>query len=155
LAPAPFKTSAVVFTALAAFTCATFVLAVPYSLSCLAAALGKASNIRTRTHGDDNMACTLHTPADKTSGSTLRKRKRVDNTDASGSRMRTHKADNRAAGDTLRTHNHSMADGTWRNRKRRSHRNYKPAHNRKRRKPKPAWPQMRDPRLRPPSRHTS
>ncbi len=69
------------------------------------------------------MAGTLHTPADKTSESTLRKRKRVDNTDTSGSRRRTHNADNRAAGGTLRTHNHSMGDGTWRNRKRRSHRN--------------------------------
>jgi len=129
-------------------------VAIPYSLSGLAAALGNLSNIRTRTHRDDNMACTLHTPADKTSGSTLRKRKQGDNTDALDSRMRTHMADSTAGG-TPRTRNHSMGDGTWRNRKRRNHRNYKPAHNRKRRKPKPASPQMRDPRRRPPSLHTS
>jgi hypothetical protein len=70
----------------------------------------------------DNTACRPRTPADKTSGRTLRKRKRVDNTDTSDSKMRTHKADSTAGG-TLHTHNHSMGDGTWRNRKRRSHRN--------------------------------
>jgi hypothetical protein len=86
----------------------------------------------------DKMAGTLHTPADKLSGSSLRKRKPVDKTDASGSRMRTQGADNSAAGATPCTRNHSMGDGTWRNRKRRSHRNEQPAHSRKRRMPKPA-----------------
>jgi hypothetical protein len=79
--------------------------------------------MHTHTQRDDKMAGTLHTPADKTSGSTRRKRKQVDNTDALGSRMRTHTADNSTADGTPHTHNHSMGDGTWRNRKRRSHRN--------------------------------
>jgi hypothetical protein len=131
----------------------------------------KATNIDTRTPRDDKMAYTLQTPADKpsgsslrnrkpadktdASGSSLRRRKPVDKTDASGSRMRTQGADKRPAGATPRRRNHSMGDGTWRNRKRRSHRNEQPAHNRKRRTPKPAKPPTQDPRLRPPSLHTS
>jgi hypothetical protein len=83
--------------------------------------------------------CTLQTLADKPSGSSLRNRKPgdktdalgsslrnrkpVDKTDASGSKMHTQRADNGTADATMRTRNHNMGDGTWRNHKRRSHRN--------------------------------
>jgi len=134
LAPAPFKTSAVVFTALVGFHSRCLFIGYSLFLELSSRSAREAVNIGTRTHRHDKMAGTLHIPADKmactlqtladkTSGRSLRKRKWADNTDTSGSRMRTHKADNRAAGGTLRTHNHSMGDGTWRNRKRRSHRN--------------------------------
>src|SRR5215831_13202095 len=92
------------------------------------------------THTADKLACTLqHThTVDKTAGSMLRKvgtlgrtrkHKRVDNADTLGSGMRTHMADKMAY--TPRGRNQSRGDDTWRNRRRRNHRNCTPEHNRK------------------------
>jgi hypothetical protein len=75
-------------------------------------------------------------------GKTLRKRKMIDNADTLGGSRHAHRDHNGAAGSSLRSHNHGKDGGTWRNRKHRSRRNYTPAHNRKRRKPKPTWTQM-------------
>jgi hypothetical protein len=90
--------------------------------------------MHTRTQKAEQMVCTQrrhkrackmsYTPphtqmVDRTSGGT-RKRRRADKFDTLGSRLRKHRACNSTVDGTLRTRNHSMGDGTWRNRRRRS-----------------------------------
>jgi hypothetical protein len=84
---------------------------------------------RLRTQRAGKTACRRTQKAGKTSGSMLH-----DKIDVLGNTLRS---DNGAAGSTWRRHDHSKDGGTWRNRKRRSRRNYTSAHNRRRRKPKP------------------